>query len=73
MTWLLRGNILVAAMIPDHPHYDRVHRWLATVRGDGLAISPVSEGTLLRMHMHCALDKSTSAAWVALASIHAHC
>ena len=72
MTWLLDGNILVAAMIPEHPHHDRVHRWLASVREHWLATCPVTEGTLLRLHMYYAQGKSLSAAWAALASIHAH-
>ena len=72
MTWLLDGNILVAATIPDHPHHDRVHRWLAVVQEDWFATCPVTEGTLLRLHMQYALKKSTSAAWAALASIQAH-
>jgi hypothetical protein len=70
--WLLDGNVLVSATIPDHPHYDRVHRWLGSVRNDEFATCPVTEGTLLRMHMQYAFDKSAAAAWSALASLHAH-
>jgi len=32
----------------------------------------VTEGTLLRLHMQFARDKSAAAAWAVLASIHAH-
>ena len=72
MIWLLDGNVLMSATIPDHPHHDRVHRWLASVKHDGFATCPVTEGTLLRIHMQYAADKSSAAAWGALASIHAH-
>lgn len=33
---------------------------------------PVTGGTLLRLHMQYARDKSVVAAWAALASVHAH-
>jgi toxin-antitoxin system PIN domain toxin len=72
MNWLLDGNVLVSMMLPNHPHHERVHRWLATIRADSFATCPVTEGTLLRLHMQFALDKSAAAAWQALASIHAH-
>ena len=39
---------------------------------DGFATCPVTEGTLLRMHMQYAADKSSTAAWAALTSLHAH-
>jgi uncharacterized protein len=72
MTWLLDGNVLVAAMLPDHLHHERVHRWLASIKGDSFATCPVTEGTLLRLHMILAVDKSAAAAWEALASLHSH-
>ena len=72
MSWLLDGNILVAAMLPDHLHHERVHGWLATIKGDSFATCPATEGTLLRMHMIHGRDKSAAAAWAALASVRAH-
>ena len=72
MSWLLDGNVLVAAMLPDHMHHERVHDWLATIKGDSFATCPVTEGTLLRMHMIHGRDKSAAAAWAALASVRAH-
>lgn len=72
MSWLLDGNVLVAAMLPAHQHHERVHDWLATIKGESFATCPVTEGTLLRMHMIHGRDKSAAAAWAALASIHAH-
>ena len=72
MTWLLDGNILIGAMLPDHVHHGRVHRWLATIQDDAFATCPITEGSLLRMHMIHARDKSAAAAWSALASVRAH-
>lgn len=71
-TWLLDGNVLVAAVLADHPHHDRIRRWRQTTAQDGIATCPITEGTLLRMHMIHARDKSSTAAWRALASIRAH-
>ena len=72
MLHLFDGNVLVAMMLPDHPHHQRVHHWLATVREDAFATCSVTEGTLLRLHIQFAGDKSIDAAWKAIASIHAH-
>jgi hypothetical protein len=72
MTWLLDGNILVAMALAGHPDHDRVRRWRARTANDGMATCPVTEGTLLRLHMQYGKDKSAHAAWAALASIHAH-
>lgn len=37
MTWLLDGNVLLAASLNGHPHHGRVHAWLAELakRKDG--------------------------------------
>ncbi len=72
MTWLLDGGVLVAWVLVDHPHHGRIRCWLATVAGDRLATCPVTEGTLLRLHMQLARDPSATAAWAVLASIRAH-
>ena len=72
MTWLLDGNVLIAMLLPDHPHHERVHRWLAGIGKDRIATCPVTEGTLLRVFMMLARDPSPRAAWEALASVHAH-
>lgn len=72
MTWLLDGNVLVAWMIADHEHHPRVRRWLLSLGDAPLATCSVTEGTLLRLHMRHARDKSSAAAWAALASIRAH-
>ncbi|TLD68732.1 PIN domain-containing protein [Phragmitibacter flavus] len=72
MTWLLDGSVLVAMTLPGHPHHERVHHWLASLRLDSIATCPITEGTLLRLHLQHAQDKSIAAAWAALTSLHAH-
>jgi uncharacterized protein len=72
MTWLLDGNVLVAMSLNGHPHHGRVHAWLGTVRDDHFATCPVTEGTLLRLHMQQAYDKTAGAAWIVLSDLHAH-
>lgn len=72
MTWLLDGNVLVAMVLADHPHHQRVRQWRAASANDAIATCPVTEGTLLRLHMQYGRNKSAAAAWAALGSIHAH-
>lgn len=73
MTWLLDGNVLIALAWPGHSFHGRASRWLASLpHFEKLATCPVTEGTLLRLHMMHARDKSAAAAWAALVSIHAH-
>jgi len=73
MTWLLDGNVLVAMSLPGHVLFERTHRWLASLAAeDFIATCPVTEGTLLRLHMQQAGAPSPTAAWDALARIHAH-
>ena len=71
MTYLLDGNILVSLYISDHPHHSRVLSWLASINGvASFATCPVTEGTLLRLHMTHARDNSAGAAWSALQNCH---
>lgn len=72
MTWLLDGNVLIAMTLEGQFHHQRVHSWLATIRDDHFATCSVTEGTLLRLHMMHANDKSASAAWKVLSDLHAH-
>ncbi|HUF61511.1 MAG TPA: hypothetical protein VMN36_05500 [Verrucomicrobiales bacterium] len=73
MVWLLDGNVLVATVLAGHPYHRRVRRWRIANRGDVIATCPVTEGTLLRLHMQFARDKSAAAAfWAALQSLHDH-
>ncbi|HEY5753726.1 MAG TPA: VapC toxin family PIN domain ribonuclease [Chthoniobacterales bacterium] len=70
--WLLDGNVLVAWAIFDHPHHERIRRWQTSVSHDQLATCPITEGTLLRLHMQYARDKSAAAAWAVPTPIHTH-
>jgi toxin-antitoxin system PIN domain toxin len=70
---LLDGNLLVALRIDTHEHHDRAHDWFATlVEADRFATCSVTEGTLLRVHMAMAIDRSAEAAWEALREIRQH-
>lgn len=72
MTWLLDGNVLVALQIDTHVHHGRAHRWFAGLRTDSFATCCMTQGTLLRVHMMTAVDRSPAAAWRALEGLVAH-
>ncbi len=72
MTWLLDGNVLLALLLDTHVHHRRAERWFAGQADAHFATCPVTEGTLIRIHMQLATDKSAAAAWDALASLHEH-
>jgi uncharacterized protein len=72
MTWLLDGNLLVALRIDTHIDHQKAQRWFGRSRPDRFATCPLTQGTLLRVHMHLALDSSASAAWQALREITQH-
>lgn len=71
MIWLPDGNVLIALTIRAHAEHQRALGWLNALR-EPFATCSVSQGTLLRMHMHLAQDHSADAAWKALAGIEAH-
>jgi uncharacterized protein len=72
MTWLLDGNLLVALRIDTHIHHERAHRWFRARSPDRFATCPVTQGTLLRVHMTLAADKTAAAAWQALREVVSH-
>jgi hypothetical protein len=72
MNWLLASNARSAMALADHPHHQRMRRWRQATAGDWIATCPLTEGTLLRVHMQLARDRSAAAAWAALESIRAH-
>ena len=72
MTWLLDGNVLVALVIDSHVHHDRAHRWFDTLKQDRFATCTLTQGTLLRVHMRSAVDRSAAAAWRALQGVADH-
>jgi predicted nucleic acid-binding protein len=71
MTWLVDGNVLAAYVLSGHPDHLRAETWLDALQ-DPFATCSVTQGTLLRLHMHLAIDKSAAAAWKALAGVEAH-
>ena len=63
MTRLLDGNLLVALVMETHVHHERAHRWFAaSKKKDRFATCAVTQGTLLRLHMQTAQDRSAAAA-----------
>ena len=68
--WLLNGNVLVALTIDTHEFHDRVQRWFDS-QSEPFATCAITEGTLLRVHMKLAEDRSAAAAWSVLEAIHA--
>ena len=70
MTYLLDGNVLVALAIHNHVHRERCLRWFQQVRH--FATCPVTEGTLLRLHMILAENHNAAAAWRTLETYRAH-
>lgn len=72
MTWLLDGNVLVALVVESHVHHDRAHHWFGALRPDRFATCILTQGTLLRVHMRSAADRSAAAAWRALKAVAKH-
>lgn len=71
MSWIVDGNILVAYALSGHGDHAKATRWFAGLT-ERFATSSVTQGTLLRLHMILAFDKSADAAWKALAALEAH-
>lgn len=71
MIWLADGNLLAAYVLSGHPHHAHAERWFDQLT-DRFATCSVTQGTLLRLHMRLAIDKSSAAAWRALEEIEAH-
>src|SRR5438093_4802344 len=69
MTWLLDGNVLVALAIDSHEFHERARRWF-DAQTEPFATCAVTEGTLLRVHMRLAVDRSAAAAWAVLEAVH---
>lgn len=72
MTRLFDGNILIAMVLPEHPHHQRTPRWLASIKKEPFATCPITEVTLLRLHMHFARDPCAEEAWATLSALRAH-
>ena len=72
MTWLADGNVLLALLLEDHIHHERVHRWFSELREDRFATCPVTQGTLLRVHMRVSVKGTAAASWEALRAVSGH-
>jgi uncharacterized protein len=72
MTRLMDSNLLVALRIDTHIYHEAAQRWFSRHPRDRFATCPVTQGTLLRVHMRLALDTSVDAAWEALREISEH-
>lgn len=68
MTWLLDGNVLVALTIDTHLHHAEVSAWFRAKRRQ-FATCAITQGTLLRVHMVQAEDRSAVAAWATLRAV----
>lgn len=72
MTWLLDSNVLIALSWPKHPFHQRASHWFTGIGEDRFATCPVTEGSLLRLRMRFAVDKSPIAAWGTLNAFQEH-
>lgn len=45
-TYLLDANAVIAVVVAEHEHHDRVSRWAVAI--DTLALCPITEGALVR-------------------------
>jgi len=72
-TRLLDGNVLVALVIREHEFHDRCSEWMGRLLSEegSFATCPVTEGTLLRLHMMLNPAPCAAAAWDALVQIQA--
>ncbi len=71
MIRLLDGNVLVALVLEGHVHHRHVSVWFGKTRFK-FASCVVTQGTLLRMHMTHAQDKSGNSAWQTLGELVEH-
>jgi len=71
MTYLLDGNVLAALLIESHVHHRLAKDWFRQ-SSDLFATCSVTQGTLLRVHMITAVDKSAGAARQALGGFGGH-
>jgi predicted nucleic acid-binding protein len=68
-TLLLDANVLIALIIAEHEHHDRVSNWAATE--EHLAVSPIAEGALVRFLVR--IGERTEAALALLRAIRHRC
>lgn len=66
-TYLLDANVLIALVVVEHEHHERVSTWAAGI--DRFALCPVVEGALVRYVVR--LGEAPSTATALLGAIHA--
>jgi len=71
MTWLLDGNLLTALALECHASHQRAKSWFDRLT-EPFSTCAITQGTLLRLHMQQAPDKSATAAWQTHQKIMAH-
>lgn len=71
MIWLLDGNVMIALVLKTHQDHVLARTWFENLSERFITCS-VTQGTLLRLHMMLAKDKSAEAAWNALRGIEKH-
>jgi len=67
---LLDGNVLIALALDTHEFHDRARKWF-DAQTEPFATCAVTEGTLLRLYLRLAANRSPEAAWGVLRAIHA--
>lgn len=68
MIWLPDGNVLIALVLKTHQDHARARTWFCNI-ACRFATCSVTQGTLMRLHMMLAQDKSAKAAWQALRGV----
>ncbi len=71
MIGLLHGNVLAALVLEGHIHHAVAVAWFEQFPAK-FATCTVTQGTLLRVHMLTAVDKSADTAWNSLKQIARH-
>ena len=71
METLLDGNVLVALVLESHVNHKRAKSWFKSTRA-AFATCAITQGTLLRVHMMTAVDRSAQSAWDTLGAITDH-
>jgi predicted nucleic acid-binding protein len=66
---LLDGNVLIALALDTHEFHDRARRWFDG-QNEPFATCAVTEGTLLRLYLRLAANRSKESAWGVLKAIH---
>jgi uncharacterized protein len=63
MIYLFDGCVITALALQGHEHHQFVKEWFGREVSQ-LATCSLTQGTLLRLHIHMAADGSAKAAWV---------